>query len=131
MKKKVISNLLDYLNLRDIGVLEITFALIPMLCGFTFGGLPLSLLMWVVLLVELVIIRKGIKPQSFKPLVAFIVYWVLHEAVYLMVDDVNLNGLIEQLIFFVSVFALFPNLNLSKLKGSQRICFDRRCCTME
>lgn len=118
MKKKVISNLLDYLNLRDIGVLEITFALTPMLCGFTFGGLPLSLLMWVVLLVELVIIRKGIKQQSFKPLVVFIVYWVLHEAVYLMVDDVNLNGLIEQLIFFVSVFALFPNLNLSKLKGS-------------
>lgn len=112
-----IGSLLDYLYLRDVGLLEMTFALTPLLCGYNISNLPLSLLMWVFLLTVVLFQRKVNRPQMFRPLVFLVVYWGIHEVFIILSDDVNMNGVIAQLIYFASVFALYPNININKLKG--------------
>lgn len=109
---------IDYLYLRDVGFLELMFALTPMLSSFSLGSMPLSLLMWVVLVVIVALKGKLDRTKVFKPLLFFILYWFVHGIAIMLVDDVNLNGFIAQLIYFVSVFLLYPVLDLKKLKGS-------------
>lgn len=36
----------------------------------------------------------------------------------MFVDKVNINGMIENIILFLSIFVIYPNLNITKLKGS-------------
>ena len=109
--------LFKYLHLRDVGFLEFTFAITPMLGGFSLGSLPMSLVMWLLLLV--IAISKGkFKPKNFVPLTIFIVYWILHQFFIMFVDDVNFVGFLQQLIWFGAVYVLFPILNLQKLRGA-------------
>lgn len=115
--KKKVKIFVDYLNLRDVGLLEMTFALALMLSGFSLGGLPLSVLMWVILLAIVVLQGKMNNFRVYKPLLYLVVYWALHQVVILIADGVNLNVHIQQLIYFAAVFALFPNINIPKLKG--------------
>lgn len=110
----------DYLNLKDIGLLEIVFALTPILSGYGIGGLPLSLLMWI-LLIFIVALQGNLKKTPlFGPLLVFVVYWVAHKMVVVFTDNVNLNGVIAQLVYFSAVFILFPNLDGKKVRG----CFN-------
>ncbi len=109
--------LFNYLHLRDVGFLEFTFAITPMLGGFSLGSLPMSLVMWLLLLV--IAISKGkFKPKNFMPLTIFIAYWILHQFFIMFVDDVNFFGFLQQLIWFGAVYVLFPILNLQKLRGA-------------
>lgn len=109
--------LFKYLHLRDVGFLEFTFAITPMLGGFSLGSLPMSLVMWLLLLV--IAISKGkFKPKNFMPLTIFIVYWILHQFFIMFVDDVNFVGFLQQLIWFGAVYMLFPILNLQRLRGA-------------
>jgi hypothetical protein len=107
----------NYLNLRDVGFLELTFTLTPMLSGFGLGGLPLSLLMWVVLLIIVALQGRLSRAKVFNPLLFFVLYWFVHTVVIMLVDDVNINGIIEQIIFFMSVFFLYPIIDFHKLRG--------------
>lgn len=110
--------LIKSLHLKEVGVLEMTFALAPMLSGFNLGPLPLSLLMWV-LLIGFAMIKAGrFKLEDFKPLTIFVIYWFLHTLVIMAVDTVNLNGVTAQLIYFASVYFVSPALNIDKLRGS-------------
>ncbi len=111
-------SILDYLCLRDVGVLELVFALTPMLSGFGLGGLPLSLLMWGVLLFIVALQGRLNRAKVFKPLLYFVLYWFIHTVVIMVVDDVNFNGIIAQIIYFMSVFVLYPNLDIQKMRGS-------------
>lgn len=117
MFKKLL-NIPAYLNLKEVGVLELTFALTPMLSGFSLGSIPLSALMWVILIM-ITVSRKGVgKIRNFKPLTIFVVYWLLHTLAIMAVDQYNLNGLIVQVIYFAAVYLLYPILNPQKLRGS-------------
>lgn len=110
--------LFKYLHLRDVGFLEFTFAITPMLGGFSLGSLPMSLVMWL-LLIFIVYIKKGkLRPKNFMPLTIFIVYWIIHQFAIMFVDNVNFVGFIQQLIWFGAVYVLFPVLNLEKLRGA-------------
>lgn len=109
---------IDYLYLRDVGFLELMFALTPMLSSFSLGSLPLSLLMWVVLVVIVALKGKLDRAKVFKPLLFFVLYWFVHSIVIMVSDDMNLNGFLAQIIYFLSVFLLYPVLDLKKLKGS-------------
>lgn len=107
-----------YLHLRDVGFLEFTFAITPMLGGFSLGSLPISLVMWPFLI--FIVYRKngGVRPRNFMPLTIFIMYWILHQFFIMFVDSVNFVGFIQQLIWFGAVYVLFPVLNLEKLRGA-------------
>lgn len=115
---KGILNIPKYLCLKDIGVLELVFAFTPMLSGFSFGNIPLSVLMWVVLIVLVFIRNRGIKLRNYAPFTVFVIYWVIHEMIIIFIDDVNLNVIIQQIIFFFSVYALHSYLDKNKLRGS-------------
>lgn len=119
MKRKgQIGGIIDYLNLREVGLLEMAFALTPILSGYRFRELPLSLLMWLVLIAIVTFQGNLQKIRIFEPLLLFSGYWVIHEIVVVFSDDVNINGLLAQLIYFASVFILYPTINGPKLRGS-------------
>lgn len=111
-------NIIKYLNLNDIGGLEFVFALTPILMGFSIGGIPLSLLMWLILIIMVLLNGSHFKLKNFKPLTVFIVYLVLHQLFLFFIADVNLNSIIAQLLYFASVFFLYPSLSPIKLRGA-------------
>lgn len=111
-------NIFNYLNLNKIGVLELAFALTPILMGFKLGPLPLSVLMWPLLILLSVIKAKGIKTKDFRPLTVFVVYWLVHQLIMMLISDVNANTIISQLLYFVAVYFLYPTLDSEKLRGA-------------
>lgn len=113
-----ILNIPKYLNLGNVGVLELLFALTPLLSGYGLGNIPMSVLMWVVLLVVIFLQHGRLTLKNFMPLTFFAIYWVVHSIVIMIYDDVNMNGFIAQLLYFFAVYALYPNMDLKKLKGS-------------
>ena len=110
--------ILDYLNLRDVGVLELVFALTPMLMGFSLGSFPLSVLMWLIL-IGICVVRNGkTKFITFKPLVWLIVYWALHQLLWMLSTDLNINAQIAQVIYFSAIFFLYPSIDANKMRGA-------------
>ena len=111
-------NIVNYLHLKDVGGLELTFGMVPILSGYTFIGKPLSLLMWL-LLIGIVLLQGKLRGLKFYvPLLLFVFYWFIHQVMISFADDLNINGFLAQFIYFLSVFTLYPVLNLEKLKGS-------------
>lgn len=106
------------LSLNHIGLLELTFALTPLLSGYRLSGIPLSVLMWVILLVILFFQHGKFPLKNYIPLTLFVSYWVIHSIVIMLYDHVNINGFISQLLYFFAIYALYPNINQNKLKGS-------------
>lgn len=114
-------SIISYLHLKDIGTLEMLFALTPMLSGFRFMGLPLSDLMWLVLILFSLNKKGKILFKSFSPLLFFALYWAAHQVIIMLIDDVNINGLIFQIVFFIAVYFLYPKLDKGKLIGSMNL----------
>lgn len=110
--------LIDYLYLRDVGLLEMLFALAPILMGFNLGPIPLSALMWVVM-IGVVALQKGkLKPKNFMPLMWFIIYWFAHLLFLLFFTNFNINSIIVQVVYFAAVFFLYPVMDPGKMRGS-------------
>lgn len=118
---KIITKIPQYLSLNDIGLLELVFALTPILMGFMLGPFPLSVLIWLILIVLTIFRNKGIKTMNFRPLSFFVVYWALHQLVLLVITDVNFNLIISQIIYFAAVYFLYPSLNVNKLRGAMNL----------
>lgn len=114
-------NIIKYLNLQSIGLLELLFAFTPMLMGFKLGPFPLSVLMWPVLIVFTIFRNKKIKVQNFRPLTCFIIYWFIHQLVLLLITDVNKNLMISQVLYFMAVYFLYPSLDVNKLRGAMNL----------
>ena len=111
--------ILDYLNLRNIGGLEIVFALSPILMGHSLGGIPLSILMWIVMMAVVIMIKRGKrKIRDYRPLTVFVIYWALHQLILLFITDIIFNTLLAQVIFFAAVYFLYPSMNPQKLRGA-------------
>lgn len=111
-------NIHKYLNLKDVGVLELVFAFAPMLSGYCLGAITLSALMWIVLL-GVVFLQKGkLGMKNFWPLTIFAVYWLIHTIVVELHDHFNVNGAVVQVLLFISVYALYPNMDFRKMKGA-------------
>lgn len=109
---------IDYLGLKHVGLLEMIFALTPILCGFRLGSLPLSVLMWILLLVIVILQGKIGGFKIYRPLLLLSFYWLFHTILIMFLDDINTNYFFSQILYFVAVFALYPVLDLNKLKGS-------------
>ena len=110
--------LTEYLHLKDVGLLEMLFALTPILMGFNLGPIPLSALMWVVLIGVVVLKREKLRPRNFKPLMWFVIYWIVHQLVLLFITSFNVNALIVQVVYFAAVFFLYPVMDPRKMRGS-------------
>ena len=115
---RILRGISEYLHIKHVGLLELLFSFTPMLSGFSLYGLPLSVLMWALLLAIIFIQHGKLSLRNFVPLTLFAVYWVVHTVVIMIYDDVNLNGFIAQLLYFFAVYALYPNMDSKKLKGS-------------
>lgn len=111
-------NIINELHLNEIGLLEFLFALSPILWGFSIGNLPLQVLMWSILILVRLLKYGGGKVRIFMPLLIFSSYWILRKSVVFLSDDFNINSIIQQIIFFLAVFLLYPILNIKKLSGS-------------
>ena len=110
-------NISEYLHLKDVGFLEMVYAITPMLIGFNFRTIPMGVLMWT-LLVMLVMVRGEVKLGRLRPMILFAVYWAFHDFAMMLIDSVNINNKIQQVLFFLAFFLLYPQLNLEKLRGS-------------
>lgn len=111
-------NIFKNLNLNRVGLLELLFALTPLLSGYGLAGLPLSLIMWVVLIALVVIKNRTIRIKNFVPMTILVAYVLIHDVAIVFIDDMNFNGFIEQAIFFLAFYFLYPSLNVEKLRGS-------------
>lgn len=108
-----------YLGLKRLGFLELLFAFTPILWSYSLFELPLSLVIWLMMLV--IVVYKGykIRIDTYKPLLVFSIYWLIHSFIIVFIDDImNLNNIIAQVVYFVAIFSLFPILDYEKLKDS-------------
>ena len=119
MKK---TKLVDYLQLRDVGFLEIMLALYPILANYRFGAIPFNLFILVIL--DIIVLQNRSKRERFraKEFVFFTIFILLHEIVWLVVIDNPPSYFISSIVAFsillISVIIISPALNWNKLVGS-------------
>lgn len=104
-----------------IGKLEMFFALCPILQGFNLGGFPLSLIVWILMLLVIFVRGYKIRLDTYKPLLMLAIYWLLHTIVVALQDNVNTNAMIAQVIYFLAIFSVYPLLNKEKLRRALNI----------
>lgn len=110
--------IIDYLNLRHIGGIELYFASLMILGSYSFKGIPLQVILWPTLFVMLFFKQKNRKTSLFKPLLFLAAYVLIHDFVYLFVANGNLNAYIMQMFYFVCIFMAINVFNIEKLKSS-------------
>ncbi len=114
---KIMNKVINYLNLREVGLLELLLASTQMLSGYSLAGIPLMLLMWV-LMISVVILRGKFRFRPYKPMLVLALYWFVHETAILLIDNTNINSLIGQIIYFTGFFCLYSQLDVKKLRGT-------------
>lgn len=115
MRKRI--HLIESLELKNIGWLEMAFAFTLMLSGYSLAGLPLSLLSWVLVVVIAFLKRKS-KTEGFKAMTIFIIYWSIHCLFIMLYDGLNIGSLIQQITLFIAFYITYPNMDIKKFSGS-------------
>ncbi len=110
--------IINYLQLNQVGGLELLFAFTPMLSGYGFMGYPLSLLLLPILLFMAMKKRTGTRYEVFKPVMILLIYVAVHDLVLVLSLGKNFFGYINTLLYLVSILYISPVLNFEKLKGS-------------
>lgn len=117
-------SLIRYLNLNEVGVIELLFAFYPLLAGYSLFGIPLYLLL--PLLIDIWIILKGnairIRDKLFTPVLILMAYIILHQLFIMLTSplggSVALNMLIGVVLILFSFVIISPCLRLDKLIGA-------------
>lgn len=112
--------LIQYLSLDKLGFLEFLFAITPILIGYGLNGFPLSVLMYLILLVVAFFKRKKhpARYAIFKPIVILLLYVLFHDFVLVAFLGKNFNGLLSTILCLYSIIYIAPILENEKLKGS-------------
>ena len=110
--------IIDYLNLRQAGGIELFFALLPILSAYGFHGIPLLVFLWISLFVWLFFKSNIRQTPWFKPLMALTVFVLVHDFIYLFIAKGNLNAYIMQIFYFGCIFMAAKVFDMEKLKGS-------------
>lgn len=110
--------IINYLQLNQVGGLELLFAFTPMLSGYGFMGYPLSLLLLPILLFMALKKRTGARYEVFKPVMILLIYVAIHDLVLVLGPGKNFFGYINTLLSLASILYISPVLNFEKLKGS-------------
>ena len=114
----MINKLLDYLNLRSIGAIELSFALMLILGGYSFKGVPLSLALPGVLFLIL-LFRPKLRQVNPLPIFTLLVGYVLiHDFIYLFVASGNINAYLNLIVNLGLVFLAVGRIDIEKFKGS-------------
>lgn len=114
----------DYLHLKDIGWLEMLFALYPILSAYSWGIVPLQLVMPLILILIAIMRCRGHfqKNRIYKPILIFLGFYIAHEIIWLFVmSSVQfyfINATISGIICLGSINIIFPAINKKKLIGS-------------
>lgn len=110
---------IESLGLKQTGVFELLFALALMLSGYSLGPIPMSVLCWMGLIGYTFLMPGGGKLLINWPVLILIIYITLHKLIIVFIDDnSNINGIIEQLIFFVAVLIITPRIEMRRLRGA-------------
>ena len=114
--------LLDYLHLRKLGLLEILFALYPILGAYKYG-VPLNLIVIIFMDVLALITRKK-HPIENRLLIWLFAFVFVHEIVVFLFSGLtssHFNSILSLTIILVSIFILAPRLNYEKMMGALNI----------
>ena len=112
----------DYLQLGDVGFLEIMIALYPILANYRFGAIPFNLLILILLDIIVLLSRRKRKRLRAKEFVHFMIFILLHDVIWLFVmanpPSYFVSSIVAFSILFISVIIISPALNWNKLVGS-------------
>ena len=111
--------IINYLNLRQAGGLELFFALLMVLSAYSFMGIPMQVILWVGLFAMLFFKRRRVSFLAFRPLFILATFVLIHDFFYLFIANGNLNAFIMQILYFGCMFMAIKVFNVEKLKGSQ------------
>lgn len=114
----MLGKILDYLNIRQAGGIELYFATLLIFSAYSFNGIPLQVALWCLFFILLFFKRKKTRAYNFKPLIALSVYVVIHGIVYLFIADGNIVAFVLQIVHFGCIFLALPIFNIERLKGS-------------
>lgn len=110
------------IKLKELGWAEMLIALMPILCPYYLGSLPITFYISLLLSVISIYKKKQINYSIIRPFVIFFVYWFVHELVLLVVaDSFNINRRISQLVSLLFVILVVPMLDLRKLTNSLNV----------
>lgn len=114
----MVHKIVDYLNLRDVGLFELFYASIFILSAYSLYGIPLSAVLWVLFAFLLLFKKKQNCITSSKPLIYLAVYCILHEFVYLFIANGNFNAFILQIAYFWCIYKAPSIIDVNKFKGA-------------
>ncbi|MCE2771171.1 MAG: hypothetical protein LW711_14375 [Saprospiraceae bacterium] len=113
--------IVNFLHLKDIGWLEMLFALYPILSVYSWGIVPLELVMPLILILIALKRCRGhfLKSRIYKPILIFLSFYIAHEIVWLFVMNTVqfyfINATISGIICLGSINLIFPAINKKKL----------------
>lgn len=116
----MISKILDYLNIRQAGGIELFFSTLLIFSAYSFNGIPLQVVLWCLLFV-LLLTKKKCKRNVFRPLVILFVYILIHDFIYLFIANGNVNAFIMQIVYFGCMIMAINVFDINKLKGSLNV----------
>lgn len=116
----MISKILDYLNIRQAGGIELFFSTLLILSGYSFNGVPLQVVLWCLLFV-LLLTKKKHKKTVFRPLVILAIYFLVHDFVYLFIANGNFNAFVMQIVYFGCTMMAINVFEINRLKGSLNV----------
>lgn len=116
----MLGKILDYLNIRQAGGIELYFATLLIFSAYSFNGVPLQVILWCLLFV-LLLKKKRRNNAVFRPLAILAIYILIHDFVYLFVANGNVNAFIMQIVYFGCMMMAINVFDTNKLKGSLNI----------
>lgn len=116
----MIGRILDYLNIRQAGGIELFFSTLLILSAYNFNGIPLQVILWCLLFV-LLLAKKKCKKNVFLPLVFLAIYSIVHDFVYLFIANGNVNAFIMQIVYFGCMMMAINVFDINRLKGAMNL----------
>lgn len=108
--------IVEYFHLDKIGGFELLFAFFPILSQYSFGKVYFAIIF--LLIMDFISLAKGRKPYKFKPLLFFLVFYVIHEIPILIGYNGNIFGFLQYTLTLASIFIIVPALRMEKLLGA-------------
>ena len=113
--------IINYLNLRQAGGLELFFALLMVLSAYSFMGIPMQVILWVGLFAMLFFKRRRVSFLAFRPLFILATFVLIHDFFYLFIANGNLNAFIMQILYFGCMYGSYGTMSKNTLSAHRYI----------
>lgn len=98
---------IDYLHLKDVGLLELVFALYPILAGYQYGSIPLAILVLLIMDIMAFFRMGRLRFAKCKPMAYLAVFVVLHIIIWAFFLENVSSSYFNNAIYYISVFVSF------------------------